>query len=299
MKKTQIMDKALYALERKELSTIPSILIRLLSLIRDPGTSASDLAKVCGLDQSTSARLLCAANSIYFATENRERIDNVQDAIVRIGFNRAGEIILSATVSALLKTNRLIADYTSTSLWRHSIAVAIAARLISTQRFGSNALDPFMAGLLHDLGIAIENQFLLEDGFEMALIRRFENQSLLIEEELRYLGTTHEELGEAIARKWNFPLHLIAAMGHHHNLPPAGDHDLSLLHVIRLAEYVCGKQKQGYCDFSEAYAGFLLESKTVLDIDDDLLERVFHGMTNEMSNLVNLGWFNELRLKMR
>jgi HD-like signal output (HDOD) protein len=296
-KQNPILDKVLQTLDRHELSTVPSILVHLLKVSRDPKSSASDLAAICEMDKSTSARLLRAANSVYFATSNRDRIDNIRDAIVRVGFGQSEEIILSATVSALMKTNRTINDYTSTALWRHSIAVGVAARLIFTKRFGLGILDPFMVGLLHDLGIAVENQFLMQEGFEKALVHRFENQSLLIEEEMRHLGTNHEEIGEAVARKWNFPNHLIVVMGHHHNLSPEGDNYISLLHVIRLAEYLCFKQMQGYADFSEPYASELYESKTVLGITDQLLEWVFNELSKEMNNLVNLGWFTEMKLK--
>jgi HD-like signal output (HDOD) protein len=296
-KQRQIVDKVLRTLDQHELSTIPSILVHLLKLCRDPKSSASDLAAICKMDKSTSARLLRAANSVYFAASNRDRIDSIRDAIVRVGFCQSEEIILSATVSPLMKTNRPINDYTSTALWRHSIAVGVAARLIFTQRFGLGILDPFMAGLLHDLGIAVENQFLMQEGFEKALVHRFEHQSLLIEEEMRHLGTNHEEIGEAVARRWNFPDHLIAVMGRHHNMSAGGDNYISLLHVIRLAEYLCFTQTQGYADFSEPYATELYESKTALGIDDHLLEWVFNELSKEMSNLVNLGWFTELRLK--
>jgi HD-like signal output (HDOD) protein len=297
-KQRQLIDKVLHTLERHDLSTVPSVLVHLHKVSRDPKSSASDLAAICEMDKSTSVRLLRAANSVYFATSNRDRIDNIRDAIVRIGFGQSEEIILSATVSALMKTNNKINDYTSMALWRHSIAVGIAARLIFTKRFGSGVLDPFMAGLLHDLGIAVENQFLMQEGFEMALVHRYENQSLLIEEEMRHLGTNHEEIGEIVARKWNFPNHLIAVMGHHHNLSTADDNYISLLNIIRLAEYLCFKQMQGYADFSEGYAAELYERKTALGIDDQLLEWVFNELSREMSKLVNLGWFTELKLKL-
>jgi len=296
-KQSQIIDKVLHTLDRHDLSTIPSILVHLHNVSHNPKSSASDLAAICEMDKSTSARLLRAANSVYFATNNRDRIDNIRDAIVRVGFGQSEEIILSATVSAWMKTNRTINDYTSMALWRHSIAVGVAARLIFTKRFGLGIFDPFMAGLLHDLGIAVENQFLMREGFEKALVHRHENRSLLIEEEMRHLGTSHEEIGEVLARKWNFPNHLIAVMGHHHNLSTADNNYINLLHVIRLAEYLCFKQMQGYADFSERYATELYESKTALSIDDHLLEWVFSELSREMGNLVNLGWFTELKLK--
>ena len=85
-KQRQILDKVLRTLDQHELSTIPSILVHLLKLCRDPKSSASDLAAICKMDKSTSARLLRAANSVYFATSNRDRIDSIRDAIVRVGF---------------------------------------------------------------------------------------------------------------------------------------------------------------------------------------------------------------------
>jgi len=297
--KKQNLDKVLQGLERSELSTIPSVLVRLLSVSRDPKAHAGDLATICEMDKSTSARLLRAANSVYFATENRDRVDSLKDAIVRIGFGVAEEIILSSTVSSLLKSSSTIADYSANALWRHSIAVAIASRLLYNSRFSSGNLDAFIMGLLHDLGIAIEHQFLFEDGFQPALLQRFEKQSLLSDEEEACMGVTHQEVGRAVAMKWNFPKHLVDAIGHHHDMDIQDDRNLAAIHVIRLAEYLCFIQHQGYSDFSEAYASILLESREVLSINDESLQAISDQMAREMANLESLGWFSELRLKMR
>ncbi len=293
------LDKILQGLAHHEISTIPSILTRLLGVSRDPKAHAADLAAVCELDKATSARLLRAANSVYFATENRDRVDSIKDAIVRIGFGVAEEIILSATVSALMKSSTAIADYTASALWKHSIAVAIAARLIYNQRFRRGSIDPFITGLLHDLGIAIAHQFLYEDGFQSAVVQRFEKQSLLADEEEACMGVTHEQIGEAVAKKWNFPQHLVAVIGHHHDMNVQQEDCVAMIHVIRLAEYLCFIQHLGYSDFSEGYATVLLESRTVLNLDDDTLQSLSDQLAKEMGNLESLGWFSELRLKVR
>ncbi|MFH0878814.1 MAG: HDOD domain-containing protein, partial [Lentisphaerota bacterium] len=166
-------------------------------------------------------------------------------------------------------------------------------------KFQSRNLDPFMVGLLHDLGIAIEHQFLFNDGFHLALSQRFEKQSLLADEERICMGVTHEEIGELVARKWNFPSHLVAVIGHHHRMESDHHEFADLLHVVRLAEYLSFKQQHGYCDFSEPYALTLKPSQEALGISDDALLLVSDQLAREMANLVNLGWFSELRIKLR
>ncbi len=293
------LDRIIRGLDHQEISTIPSVLSRILTVSRDPKSHAADLASVCEMDKATSARLLRAANSVYYATGNQDRVDNIKDAIVRIGFHTAEEIIMSATVSSLLKTAKGIADYTPTALWRHSIAVAVGCRLIYHHKYGATSKDLFVVGLLHDFGIAIEHQFLSEDGFQDAIVRRFQNESLLAEEERAVMGVTHQEIGELVARKWNFPDHMIAVIGHHHDHDHHDEKYEALLHVIRLAEYMSFKQQQGYADFSGAYAQQLEASRAALGIEPNVIELMSDFMAKEMNNLTNLGWFSELRLKLK
>ena len=134
-------------LDGQDLSSIPSVLARILAVSRNPKSNAADLAAVCEMDKASSARLLRAANSVYYATESRYRIDSIKDAIVRIGFSTAEEIIISSKVSSVLKSDAAIDDYSSSSLWKHSVAVGIGMGCFSAFRMMSlSSMDSSSGG---------------------------------------------------------------------------------------------------------------------------------------------------------
>ena len=291
------LTKVVQQLDGQDLSSIPSVLARILAVSRNPKSNAADLAAVCEMDKASSARLLRAANSVYYATESRFRVDSIKDAIVRIGFRTAEELIISSKVSSVLKTDTAIDDYSSSSLWKHSVAVGIASRLVHTRVYGAGKIDPFIAGLLHDIGIAIEHQFLFNEGFKDAVVRRHEKQSLLAAEETAVMGVNHEELGLIVAQKWNFPDHLAAVIGHHHSLGVDNEEHMKMIHVVRLAEYLCFSRDLGYSDFSQPHAEILRESRNVLGLDDEVLGRMADELAKSVTALVNLWWFSEMRLR--
>ncbi|NCC49854.1 MAG: HDOD domain-containing protein [Spartobacteria bacterium] len=292
------LGRVLAGLETNEMSTVPVVLSRILSISRAPDSGAEDLARLCEMDKATTARILRAANSIYFAPDIQgRRVDNLRDAIVRIGFRTAEEIALSATISNVFKASRLVGDYSLNNLWKHSMAVGIGNRLLFSRLFPNTGMDAFTAGLLHDMGIALEHQFLAEEGFYEAVQYRHARQSLLVDEEHAAMKTNHQLVGHAVAKKWNFPEHLQAVILHHHDPLLKNIEHENLIHVTRLSEIMCYRLSLGYSDFSDRHLLMLRESMFKLGVDEDFLEHIGRKLVEVLEAYVNIGLFSNLRLK--
>ncbi|NCD33132.1 MAG: HDOD domain-containing protein [Spartobacteria bacterium] len=288
----QLKVKALIKkLKSKQINSVPAVLAQLLKVSRDPLSDAQDLANICEKDPAISARLVKMANSAYFGKTNRQAVDTIIDAIVRIGFRRSEEIIISATVCASLTNNAAHADFTPWDLWKHSYAVATCNRAIGYLVFDKPMLDPFLAGLLHDIGIMVEQQFCREDAFVTALEQRQANDSCLTAEENSTFGFTHEEIGDALGREWNLPEHITAVMGHHHDLNVENKKIRTLIHMTRISEWICSIMKMGYSDFGQTHAEELLQSRSFLHLSDADIEQIAKVVEKEMERLGNLGWF--------
>ncbi len=283
--------KIMKKMRGERLFTVPPVLSELLRISRDPLADASDLATICSQDPTISARLLKMANSVYYGRNSRVETDNIADAIVRLGFRKSEEVIMSATVCAALVTNRSSSEFSMWSLWKHCYAVAISNRLIYTRIFDKSALDPFLSGLLHDIGIIIENQFLADEGFFEATEARQKNESLLTVEENKYIGVTHEEIGQAIAEEWKFPEHITGVIGHHHDMDIENPRIRHQIHCTRVSEWLCFVLKLGYCDFSQAHADELMQSRSYLKLRDSDLESLASELQDEISLLGKVGWF--------
>ena len=292
------MEEVLSLIKEQDFSTIPSVLSEMLRISNDPNADVADLAQLCEKDIATSARMLRTANSIYFATRYQNRARTLKEAIVRIGFKAAQEIIMSSVVRVAMITRHSVMDYSTIGLWKHSIAVGIGNRLIHTRQHGEiRSLDPFLAGLLHDMGIAIEHQTMFARGFSDAIQNRYANASLLTEEESKAFGFTHEEIGEALARKWKFPDYLVSVIGNHHGAKTGDEAAARLCHINRISEWLCFSLNIGYCDFSKVHADLLAQSREALELGTDDIDWVAGRMHQEMEALTSIGWFSDYRLR--
>ncbi|MFH0880173.1 MAG: HDOD domain-containing protein [Lentisphaerota bacterium] len=288
------LDSVISSLNGEKFSTIPSVLAELLRLARDPMTEANDLASLCEKDISSSSRILKAANSVYFGRRlDQPKVTTLQDAIVRVGFRIAQEIILSSTLSAIMLAHDSILDYSAIGLWKHSIAVGISNRIIYKKVFGvTQSIDPYLVGLLHDMGIAIEHQMLFYKGFADAIQQRYSKGSDLYTEENLVIGFSHESIGAAAAQAWNFPDYLVEVIGHHHSYDPVKNQHHHLLHINRVSEWICYFMSVGYSDFSKAHAELLSDSQKVLGLTREHIQQISSELKAEMECFENLGWFS-------
>jgi putative nucleotidyltransferase with HDIG domain len=288
------MEAIFTQLERSGISTIPTVLTRLLEISRDQEAEALDLARVCEKDIAIGSQLLRVANSVYFGrTMDQPRVDNLTDAVVRIGFRRAQEIIMSAYVSNVFKSRPAVVDYSLTALWKHSIAVATANRLLFKKVYGRlESLDPYLCGLFHDIGILLEHQFLLEKGFARAVEQRYARRATLEHVEHEIFGFSHAELGAELARRWAFPECFAELISCHHRTDLPADHPwLPMIQINQVSEWLCFALNMGYCDFSKEHAGALGRARQGLDISDIDIQQIAGWLRTEIEAYNRIGWF--------
>ena len=77
-----------------------------------------------------------------------------------------------------------------TGLWHHLVSVGICARLIATRVQLADFEDVFLAGLLHDIGIILEDQH-LHKGFSR-VVHSVAEGTTLIQREREVLGLERE-----------------------------------------------------------------------------------------------------------
>ena len=94
---------------------------------------------------------------------------------------------------------------------------AVAARRLA--RFAHKAVEAdlaFTCGLLHDLGKAVLSAHLAGVVTEVLARLEREDETSYLDAEAGLLGTTHAEVGLALARRWRLPAPLDVVMAHHH-----------------------------------------------------------------------------------
>ena len=141
-----------------EVSMLPELLQKIIQVTNDPSTSASDLSEAIEQDPVIATRVLRCANSASHV--HRHHIDTLPMAVSYLGFSEVRNLALSASICKIFHQDFSVGGYTRHGLWRHMVSVGLTARLIAQYQGVGREDEIFLAGLLHDLGIILEDQYL-------------------------------------------------------------------------------------------------------------------------------------------
>jgi len=222
----------------KNLPTLPEVVQKVQRMVFSGDGSAAGLAKIIEQDPSLSAKILQVANSGFYAAGGR--ITSVPMAVTRIGFNEIGQIVMAASVVKSFSRPSNILDYKQ--FWRHALTAAHMAFTVS--RMGCVGLSKeerdvmYLAGLLHDIGILIYDQFFHEEFEAIALYAADKDISYLEAEVAIAPKETHATLGAALLEIWKVGSAAIDGVRFHHAPEKAPDKQKSISFTIHLSEYI-------------------------------------------------------------
>jgi putative nucleotidyltransferase with HDIG domain len=195
----------------KELSTIPSVILRILEVMNNPMADARDVEKEIMEDPAITAKVLKVANSPYYGA-NRD-ISSISQAVVLMGFAEVQNIALSVSIfSRFAEPTRM---FDRQQFWEHCFATAAAAEVLQ-RRVNAQTNDGFVAGLLHDIGRIVLDQYFPNEFREIVALTESQQMSLL-EAERKVLGVTHCDIGYWTTEKWNLPTMLTDSILFHHS----------------------------------------------------------------------------------
>jgi putative nucleotidyltransferase with HDIG domain len=218
-----------------EISSLPDVALRVMQVANNPASSAQDLRDAMETDVALSTRILRCVNSSACAA--RHKITNLQQAIAYLGMRQVRNLAMTASVAELFRRDHQTEHYSRKGLWRHFVAVGICARLIAMRLEVQAFEDAFLAGLLHDVGIVLEDQY-APDAFA-EVIRGLPGRESLMQAELAVLGFDHRLFGRDLAMRWQFPQPLIDAIVHHHDSTRYKGEHLPVVQCVEVANFIC------------------------------------------------------------
>ncbi len=212
----------------KNLPTLPHIIPHLMRVLDNPNSSAADVGKVISSDQALMTKILKLVNSAMYGLPRR--ISTLSQATAILGFNAVRSTAIAATVFQNLGNG----SFDRMKFWEHSLGCAVAGKLIARRTGYQNAEEAFIAGLVHDIGKMIIDQYINEDFIKIRA--RVESGAISVyDAELEVLGVGHTHIGGWLARKWNLPLPLVNTIIYHHQ-PQAGGQDTRLASIVHLGD---------------------------------------------------------------
>jgi putative nucleotidyltransferase with HDIG domain len=244
----------------QDLSSLPESAQRVVEIVSDSGTDAADLQEVIAHDPPLTAKLLRLVNSAYYGFA--EPVADIRRAIVILGFNTVRSLALSVSVCEMFQGGDAIGSYSRRGLWEHSVAVGVAAKMICRRFAASPGEEGFVAGIVHDVGMILEDQYAHET-FVRALLTGQHTGTELWAVERKLSGTDHAEVGQQLATKWRFPASVAEAVGAHHR-PSFAKHASKLPHVLHVADVLAYAKNIGCA--SAITASFDVESFKALGL---------------------------------
>ena len=241
------LQKKIYA-RIDELPTLPVVMPRLLAMIEDPKTSASDITGIIEKDPALTSKILKVANSAYYGFS--KKISELDRAVALLGFNMVKSLAISIGVMQNMPRSRENINFSEEGLWLHSLAVAVILKELQKRlapRKG-NTDHLFIVGLLHDVGKIVLDQFFYEQ-FQEVLKHINDNAGEKLHEvEIRVIGIDHCEVAAMLLTRWKFPPVIINPIMYHHSSqmsPETDKNDVFLLRIANILSQELGIGKDG------------------------------------------------------
>ncbi len=209
---------------------MPDTSAKLLKMLKDSETSAAEIEDVLRYDPGLTANILKLTNSAYFGIPSK--VSSVKQAVVLLGWKRLLQLVMTMCMSTVMKKPIPGYDLPHGELWRHSVAVSVAAELFVKELKISNVDEVFTAALLHDVGKLVMGEFVRDD---LQQIEEMVAKGIAFEvAEFIVLGTDHAHIGARILEKWAFPEDLINAVGRHHD-PETCENRCTFSDIVHIA----------------------------------------------------------------
>ncbi|MEW5875637.1 MAG: HDOD domain-containing protein [Candidatus Zixiibacteriota bacterium] len=254
----------------------------LMRMTANLNTNLDDVARILASDPALAAKTVHLSNSAFYGQERA--IASLRDAIRILGFQTVRTLAVAASAYSIFRREQ--ERELEQDLWRHSLAVGLAARLIA-RRAGSHHVEEeiFLAGLLHDIAKLVLLQ-VHGDIYKPILREAIESQSGHLIVENARLGFTHADLGAVILDQWGFPSRIIGVVRRYHipDLPyfvrerhGIEKGDFALPHILCFAHEMANNLGYGFLEQTDVDL-LSLPSAEVLGINESLL----HDLSREL-----------------
>jgi len=228
-----------------QVPTLPGLAHHVLTVATAEQPSRRDLQMAVEVDPALAAKALKLAVDLGRPADGLLSVDAVFDA-VPLPTLSAEMLSIQAADDDLLQEAQL------PMLWRHTLAVAMAAQLTATRLGTVSPETALLSGLLHDIG-QIALRVLLPRAYRQVLEHMDTGGEGLLEAERDLLGVDHAILGKHLAQRWGFPevFQNVIWLHHQAHVPEGARPGVgSLAQVVRLADLLA-RQYGFACHASE------------------------------------------------
>lgn len=249
---------------------VPQVALRVLRMAEDENFDVEALAREVRTDQVLSALTLRLCNSPVFS--RGKPVDSIKQALIRLGKNHFITSVVAAAVDGFYRSSEAGYALCKGGLYHHALGTAMVAKAIADLTGCVPGARAYLAGLLHDIGKVVLDRFVSGTYPLFYRASRDRNEPMRLVE-ARLFGMDHTEVGEVLARRWDFPDTMIEAIRHHHRPEHPAVIHADLVNVVSLASLLMSRFR---CDLEleSHHADLLHERLAQLGLTGDQLAHV-------------------------
>jgi HD-like signal output (HDOD) protein len=188
-----------------KLPTIPKISQQLIDSFSSEDVTVDEIANLIAADPALSAKLLRLANSAYFHVSRT--IGTVDDALRMLGFVMVRNLVLG---NSMVNSFRNTQGMDLNEFWLYHIYTASAARWLAGAE-GANTDLVFTVGIMHGIG-QLQMHAVMPEVMAPIDKKMHVLDAGRAELEKKTLGFHHGDVAAALAKLWNFPQPIVAAL---------------------------------------------------------------------------------------
>ncbi len=188
--------------DRMELPSMPDIALRIAKVVHDPNSDSHAISTVVQADPTIAARIISVVNSAAY--RGKQPIDNLPDAVTRLGRNVTHNLVVSFALGKLFHSKSKHLQQRMLKLWQHASYVAPICHELARVTPGLEPDQALLCGLLHDIG-ALAILGAARSKPELS------DNPVLLDQVIDHLKA---EVGAMVLRKWGFPNYFVQAALH-------------------------------------------------------------------------------------
>ena len=202
------MDKTIELVNNvKDLQAMPSVIVRVLNVMKNPNANMKELGDIVIYDQSLTIKILALVNSAYYGFS--QQISSINIALSLLGMTKVKNIVVAVAMKPMMS------GAGDKELWKHSIRVAAGCEYLSKLTNIMDADEAFISGFIHDIGKTV---LTASDPKTYDKVREIANSGHdILEVEKKYFDSDHVRTGSLLAKRWQLPILLANIISYHHS----------------------------------------------------------------------------------
>ncbi len=266
----------------EQLPAIPEVASKVISMVNDPDVSFKKVAEEISKNQSMTTNILKLCNSAYFG--KGKEVTSIERAITILGLKEVKDIIMLVVAKPVLEKQVIGYDLAQGALWEQGLLVANLSKSISEMIKRKDISDVvFTGGIIHNVGKVVLALF-VQSAFNEILdtVQTKDIPFDIAEKEV--MGFNHQEVGERILTKWNFPPVLKAIVRYYQEpeiSPKEFMMEVSIVHIANALSIMAGVGVGS----DGLYHSIKSEAITVVGISNHDLEKLFAQIPEKLKEM--------------